>query len=153
MYYSYGITTNSCINVIPYDNCGENNYTYTLYSCNEIDDVVSCSNLIVTHDRPNICLAQEDKPLPVCSSGDPVINTRYMCAITDGPDSPANDAYVEWHWYAKYSLISTGVDTFVTGKFIFVASAAYIASQHARHGYGGVSGKGIGMFNPSNNNP
>jgi hypothetical protein len=78
-----------------------------------------------------------------------------MCAITDGPvTGPTEDAYIEWHWYY---LHTTGVgptlrDHYFTGKFIFVASAGYIASQYANqfNSYAGISGSGIGMFNPSN---
>jgi hypothetical protein len=79
-----------------------------------------------------------------------------MCAITGGPGpvtGPTEDAYIEWHWYY---LHTTGVgptlrEHYFTGKFIFVASAGYIASQYALHGYGGSSSpSGIGMFNPSN---
>jgi hypothetical protein len=80
-----------------------------------------------------------------------------MCAITDGPGpstGPTEDAYIEWHWYY---LHTTGVgptlrDHYFTGKFIFVASAGYIASQYANqfNSYAGISGSGIGMFNPSN---
>jgi hypothetical protein len=80
-----------------------------------------------------------------------------MCAITDGPGpstGPTEDAYIEWHWYY---LHTTGVgptlqNHYFTGKFIFVASAGYIASQYANQGntYVGISGSGIGMFNPSN---
>ena len=81
-----------------------------------------------------------------------------MCTITAGPPSPKEDAYIEWHWYAKYTdtTPTPSVPVTVTGKFIFVASAAYIQSQHDLHGnYDGVntSGIGIGMFNPSNHNP
>ena len=74
-----------------------------------------------------------------------------MCAITDGPLSPTEDAYIEWHWYY---LHTTGIESvYFNGKFIFVASAAYIASQYAlNNNYNGVNtpGIGIGMFNPSN---
>jgi hypothetical protein len=75
-----------------------------------------------------------------------------MCAITDGPQLPTENAYIEWHWYAKYTLdlISTQI---VTGKFIFVASANYISKQKDRFGYAGAQTAGIGMFNPSNHNP
>jgi hypothetical protein len=77
-----------------------------------------------------------------------------MCTIINGPESPKEDAYIEWHWYARYTDTNLpGGPVVVTGKFIFVASAAYIQSQHAANGYGGVSSSGIGMFNPSNHNP
>ena len=95
--------------------------------------------------------------LGFCSNADgtsPNINTRYMCTITAGPPNPKQDAYIEWHWYAQYDTTSITV----TGKFIFVASAAYIKSQYEFNGnnnYDGVNtpGIGIGMFNPSNHNP
>jgi hypothetical protein len=76
-----------------------------------------------------------------------------MCAITDGPAGPTEDAYIEWHWYHLYT---SGADSvYFNGKFIFVASAAYIANQYALQSntYAGISGNGIGMFNPSNHNP
>jgi hypothetical protein len=78
-----------------------------------------------------------------------------MCTITNGPESPKEDAYIEWHWYARYTDTNLpGGPVVVTGKFIFVASAAYIKSQHDLHGYAGSSPNfGIGMFNPSNHNP
>jgi hypothetical protein len=80
-----------------------------------------------------------------------------MCTITDGPARPKENAYIEWHWYARYTDADVpGVPVTVTGKFIFVASAAYIKSQYDLHGnYDGVNtpGIGIGMFNPSNHNP
>jgi hypothetical protein len=77
-----------------------------------------------------------------------------MCTINSGPDPPKDDAYIEWHWYGSYISPDLGDGKiYVTGKFIFVASAAYIASQHALHGYAGSSSFGIGMFNPSNHNP
>jgi hypothetical protein len=80
-----------------------------------------------------------------------------MCTITNGPESPKEDAYIEWHWYARYTDTNLpGGPVVVTGKFIFVASAAYIKSQHElNNNYNGVNtpGIGIGMFNPSNHNP
>ena len=80
-----------------------------------------------------------------------------MCAIYDGPNPPREDAYIEWHWIAEYDITleppPTSTKLYTTGKFIFVASAAYIQSQHAVHGYVGAGGVGIGMFNPSNHNP
>ena len=156
LYYSYAITTNSCINLFPPTteppNCGENVYRYTLYSCREIRGERTCPIPIATHDNPNVCFAQGEDKLQVCSFGDPIVNTRYMCAITGGPESPRENAYIEWHWYANYTLDSVSTQT-VTGKFIFVASANYISKQKDRFGYGGAQGAGIGMFNPSNHNP
>jgi hypothetical protein len=79
-----------------------------------------------------------------------------MCAITGGPSNPNEDAYIEWHWIAKYYDITNlvdGITTTIAGKFIFVASGDYIKRQHASFGYGGAQGAGIGMFNPSNHNP
>jgi hypothetical protein len=79
-----------------------------------------------------------------------------MCTINSGRDPPTEDAYIEWHWYGSYINPDLGVGKiYVTGKFIFVASAAYIIRQYGLHGntYQGFSGNGIGMFNPSNNNP
>ena len=141
LYYSYAITTNSCINVNPDAKCGENVYDYWLYSCNE-----TCPNPVAKHNSGEICAFPIDE-VQSCVDG-----TRYMCAITGpGPDPPKNDAYIEWHWSAVYKY-----DVFpqtVTGKFIFVASAAYIKSQYDLHGYGGINPPyGIGMFNPSNHN-
>ena len=80
-----------------------------------------------------------------------------MCAITDGPSTPTENAYIEWHWYY---LHTTGVgptlrEHYFNGKFTFVASAAYIASQYALGGNtytGATPPSGIGMFNPSNHN-
>ena len=156
LYYSYAITTNSCINLFPPTteppNCGENVYTYTLYSCREIRGVRECPNFIATHDNPNVCFAQGEDKLQVCSFGDPIVNTRYMCAITGGPDTVRENAYIEWHWYAKYTTDVLSTQT-VTGKFIFVASANYISKQKDRFGYAGAQDAGIGMFNPSNHNP
>jgi len=74
-----------------------------------------------------------------------------MCAITGGPSDPTEDAYIEWHWYVKYRDPSSDITAaHVTGKFIFVASAAYILSRYNKDRY---NGNGIGMFNPSNHNP
>jgi hypothetical protein len=78
-----------------------------------------------------------------------------MCAITNGPSNPSEDAYIEWHWIAKYddtTNLVAGNNTNITGKFIFVASGDYIKRQHTSHGYAGAQGAGIGMFNPSNHN-
>jgi hypothetical protein len=157
LYYSYAITTNSCINQIPPTanppNCGENVYRYTLYSCSETLDVRECPNIIATHDNPNICFAHQGEPkLAFCSFGDPIVNTRYMCAITGGPDRARENAYIEWHWYARYTD-DVGSTQTVTGKFIFVASSDYISKQKDEFGYAGAQGFGIGMFNPSNHNP
>jgi len=156
LYSSYAITTNSCINVFTSSDCGKNNYTYTLYECSQEDSIIVCPTLFATHLLPNVCENQSTAELGFCSQtvGDPpvLVQKRYMCAITDGPDPPTEDAYIEWHWYVSY-IDGLGVKIYVTGKFIFVASAAYIQSQHAANGYGGVSSSGIGMFNPSNHNP
>jgi len=159
LYSSYAITTNSCINVFTSSDCGKNNYTYTLYECSEEDSIIVCPTLIATHLLSNVCDYPTTFPrLGFCSQtvGDPavLVQKRYMCAITDGPDPPTEDAYIEWHWYVSYiSPDLGGGKIYVTGKFIFVASAAYIQSQHAANGYVGISGSGIGMFNPSNHNP
>jgi hypothetical protein len=75
-----------------------------------------------------------------------------MCAIVNGPAEPIQDAYIEWHWYAKYTDTATTTSVITTGKFIFVASATYIQYQHQNYGYTGIRGNGIGMFNPSNHN-
>ena len=76
-----------------------------------------------------------------------------MCTITDGPSGgPTEDAYIEWHWYTIATSGLTQVS--FSGKFTFVASAAYIQSQYALHGnyLGFTNLSGIGMFNPSNHN-
>ena len=161
LYSSYAITTNSCINVFPptpNTNCGKNNYSYHLYSC--IDDaaadppLICAGDIITSHQIGNICIEQ-DVRLNFCSKGS--VSTRYMCVIYDGPNPPTEDVYIEWHWIAEYdiSLVPppTSTKLYTTGKFIFVASAAYIQRQYQVHGYGGISGSGIGMFNPSNHNP
>jgi hypothetical protein len=76
-----------------------------------------------------------------------------MCAIVNGPLFPKNDAYIEWHWIARYDDLITTMPVINSGKFIFVASAAYINQQVKKYGYGGISSTfGIGMFNPSNHN-
>jgi hypothetical protein len=168
LHFSYAITTNSCINVagtVPGAGlCGTNSYTYTLYNCvyNESIPVDAnnplCPTLVATHNLPIICQTiNPPSTLEPCSRTELVsgytINTRYMCAITGGPDpptGPTEDAYIEWHWYY---LHTTGTESvYFNGKFIFVANAAYIASQYANQSntYVGISGSGIGMFNPSN---
>ena len=133
-------------------------YSYSLYECVEEIPSVSpptCPAPVEVHVTPNICqtLGQRIRP---CSYLDPgtgnTINARYMCAITGGPSTPTEDAYIEWHWYT--TTTSGSIDYIFNGKFIFVASAAYIASQHTLYGYSGITlGSGIGMFNPSNHNP
>ena len=146
LYYSYAITTNSCINVVPppeFEPCGKNNYEYNLYEC--LTDE-RCPNFIASHKNGEICKSHEGLKLGFCS------NARYMCAIVGGPDGPREDAYIEWHWYAKYTDTDTGTPVTTTGKFIFVASATYIQNQYTQNGYSG-NGAGIGMFNPSNHNP
>ena len=158
LYSSYAITTNSCINVFPTSNCGKNNYSYTLHECSENpsrDPVIICPSTIATHDS-DVCKIQDSERLGFCSRtiDEVIIQTRYMCTINGGPDPPREDAYIEWHWYGSYiSPDLGGGKIYVTGKFIFVASAAYIKSQYDLHGYQGISGNGIVMFNPSNNNP
>ena len=158
LYYSYAITSNSCINVSPVvGNCGKNVYTYTLLECSQEDDITSCpASFIDTHEDV-VCKEGSGQRLGFCSNAagtSPNSNKRYMCTITAGPPNPKEDAYIEWHWYAQYDTTSITV----TGKFIFVASAAYIKSQYELNGnnnYHGVNnpGIGIGMFNPSNHNP
>ncbi len=167
LYYSYAITSNSCINVLPVvGNCGKNIYTYKLYQCSEDDSkpppIISCPTIIDTHDSV-VCKEGGGQVLGFCTNipdtSPSPFNKRYMCTITSGPTPPKEDAYIEWHWYAKYTDTTTPaphVPVTVTGKFIFVASAAYIKSQYdLRNNYDGVnpSGIGIGMFNPSNHNP
>ena len=163
LHFSYAITTNSCINVNPSStlNCGKNNYTYTLYNCSENVTVpsITCPNLVAIHPFGSICQTISSR-LDACSStdGEETTNTRYMCAITDGPVNPTEDAYIEWHWYYLHTIgsIPNIESVYFSGKFIFVASAGYIASQYANQSntYGGFSPpSGIGMFNPSNHNP
>jgi hypothetical protein len=119
---------------------------------NNVPPIVCPGIFIAEHPINMICQTHDGVKLHPCSqiieSVD--INTRYMCAITNGLETPREDAYIEWHWYAKYTV--GGGDVYTTGKFIFVASAAYIIRQHGLHGYQGISGNGIGMFNPSNHN-
>jgi hypothetical protein len=77
-----------------------------------------------------------------------------MCTIVNGPppEEIRFSAYIEWHWIARYTDLDTLRPISVTGKFIFVASADYIKRQVQKYGYPGISGSGIGMFNPSNHN-
>lgn len=150
LYYSYAVTTNSCINFFQVNSCGKNSYSYTLYECSDDTITINCPAQIAKHDNLNICVVQSEEPrLRLCSSDG--VNARYMCAITDGPLLPNEDAYIEWHWYAKY--ITNLIPQTVTGKFIFVASANYISKQKDSFGYRGAQDAGIGMFNPSNHNP
>jgi hypothetical protein len=129
-----------------------------LYECSEDplrDPIIVCPTLFATHLLPNVCENQETGlRLGFCSQtvDDVLVQKRYMCAITAGPNTPTDNAYIEWHWYVSY-IDGIGGRIYVTGKFIFVASAAYIQRQHAANGYVGISGSGIGMFNPSNHNP
>jgi hypothetical protein len=117
---------------------------------NNVPPIV-CPGVLAEHPITTICQTHDGAKLHPCSQiiEGFDINTRYMCAITNGPENPREDAYIEWHWYAKYTV--GGGDVYTTGKFIFVASAAYIKSQHElNNNYPGI---GIGMFNPSNHNP
>ena len=120
--------------------------------------VVTCPSIIAFHGLGDVCQTLDPIPrLAPCSMTSDVIttDTRYMCTIIDGPPTgPTEDAYIEWHWY---TVTSSGIiPVHLSGKFIFVASAAYIQSQYALNGnYNGVNTppSGIGMFNPSNHNP
>jgi len=163
LYFSYAITTNSCINVAgtaPAAVCGQNSYLYSLYSCEQVTPAIgplpaaTCPTLITSHGIGDVCNSPLSNRLQPCSTTDGLntTDTRYMCTITDGPSGgPTEDAYIEWHWYTIATSGLTQVS--FSGKFTFVASAAYILNQHALHGYGGISSpNGIGMFNPSNHN-
>ena len=162
LYFSYAITTNSCINVTGISpDCGQNSYSYNLLSCEQVTTapfapVVTCPSIIAFHGLGDVCQTLDSLPrLAPCSMTSGVItDTRYMCTIIDGPPTgPTEDAYIEWHWY---TVTSSGIiPVHLSGKFIFVASAAYIKSQYDQQffTYGGISGSGIGMFNPSNHNP
>jgi hypothetical protein len=153
LYYSYAVTTNSCINLDPRGDCGRNNYSYNLFECSDDGTTITCPTQMANHKLDDICVSQ-DQRVSFCSYGvEPIINSRYMCAIIDGPPSPRDNAYIEWHWYTKYIDRDTDTPITITGKFIFVASAAYISKQKDRFGYAGAQGAGIGMFNPSNHNP
>ena len=166
LYFSYAITTNSCINVAGTStDCGQNSYLYSLWSCEQVTTppfapVVTCpgSSLITSHGIGTVCQLIPSPPrLAPCSmtSSGTTTDTRYMCTISGGPafpPGPTEDAYIEWHWY---TVTSSGIiPVHLSGKFIFVASAAYIKSQYDLQffTYGGISGSGIGMFNPSNHN-
>ena len=167
LYFSYAITTNSCINVAGTSaDCGQNSYTYNLLRCEQVtlgDGSIlppTCPTLITSHGLGDVCQTPLSNRLQPCSTIDPLsgdtTNTRYMCTIIDGPPpptGPTEDAYIEWHWYTIATSGATPVS--FNGKFTFVASAAYIKSQYDLHGnYNGVNttGIGIGMFNPSNHN-
>ena len=164
LYFSYAITTNSCINVAGTStDCGQNSYLYSLWSCEQVDPIgptqptVFCPTLITSHGIGTVCQTPLSNRLFPCSTTDILntTNTRYMCTISGGPafpPGPTEDAYIEWHWYTLATSGATPVS--FNGKFTFVASAAYIQSQYANQAntYGGISGSGIGMFNPSNHN-
>ena len=181
LYYSYAITTNSCINPFPpvsITTCVDNNYTYILYKCTYTpggEPEVNCPEIVTNHSVGTVCDDNQTFDLGLCTDPLTLVQTRYMCAIVSGQTvPPTEDAYIEWHWISNYGdngqfiinpispppfppLPLTTADTnalrfYTTGKFIFVASAAYIASQFTQYGYGGISGNGIGMFNPSNHN-
>jgi hypothetical protein len=167
LYYSYAITSVSCINInasppspSPATNCGKNNYDYKLFEClNDPITGITCPIAVTLHPAGEICFPiNPGVEIKFCSFDS--VQSRYMCAITNGPANPNEDAYIEWHWIAKYFDLTEApepvpgpVRATIAGKFIFVASGDYIKRQHASFGYGGAQGAGIGMFNPSNHNP
>ena len=79
-------------------------------------------------------------------------NARYACIIVDGPNTPSEDAFIEWYWAIEYPGLAQR--SYITGKFTFCANATYILNTWTANGggYGGLVVPGIPMFNQSNHN-
>jgi hypothetical protein len=99
----------------------------------------------------NTVCEQQATPLDYCNNG--TIFTRYFCCITDGPAPPTEDAFIEWFYYIETT--NSGIaQSWVTGKFTFMANKEYIRNVYSTSGgnYLGPNGTGIPLFNPSNHN-
>jgi len=163
IYYSSAFTQPSC-NVIGYPpqvgRCSFNEYTYTLFYCDDTNYTSTCGFPVTIHDKavPVVnptgnCQTQAIIPVPRCPDG------KFFCAITDGPQPPTSDAFIEWYWASQYNF--TGFPpAFVTGKLTYMATYEHIISQYNANGGtytnplgpGNIGGYGIPLFNPSNHN-
>ena len=76
-------------------------------------------------------------------------NNRYYCCIIGGPAPPKDDAFIEWFYYIETSNVA---QSWVTGKFTFMANKEYIQNTWNNFGYVGPIGTGIPLFDPSNHN-
>jgi hypothetical protein len=100
-----------------------------------------------------VCKPQTGVKLDYCYNGLVTPFSRYFCCIIGGPGGPPfSDAFIEWFYYIKVSEVA---DSYVTGKFTFMANKDYIENVHTTLGFGynGPQGNGIPLFNPSNHNP
>jgi hypothetical protein len=78
----------------------------------------------------------------------------YLCVITGGQAQPNEDAFIEWFYHMELEEINVALSkSFITGKFTFSASAAYINYWWTLNSnYTGPFGVGIPMFvQPSHN--
>jgi hypothetical protein len=126
--------------------CHTNDYKYILIDCQ------NCNTLVATHLASNVC-QQHFFPPPIAQINLSYYNlpADYLCVIIDGPD-PVNDAFIEWFYHVP--ITSAATSSFITGKFTFSASAAYIKHWYDAMGgnYNGQLGNGIPMFvQPSHN--
>jgi hypothetical protein len=162
IYYSSAFTQPSC-NAVGYQvqvgRCSFNEYTYTLFYCDDALYPFQCGVPVAIHDKAAIttgnCQTQAIIPVPVCPDG------KLFCAITDGPFPPTSDAFVEWFWASTYNVVGTRAVN--TGKLTYMATYEHIISQYNANvlsggtyinpaGPGTIGGYGIPLFNPSNHN-
>jgi hypothetical protein len=85
---------------------------------------------------------------------DPNFPASYLCVITGGVANPQEDAFIEWFYHIEVEQVTGAARSFITGKFTFSASAAYINHWWKQSSsYTGPFGPtGIPMFvQPSHN--
>ena len=111
-------------------------------------DVSSPPPSIATHNTGDVC-TQHSTGLEYCETP-----ASYLCVITDGIADPKEDAFIEWFYHIEVEHVTVaGAKSFITGKFTFSASAAYINYWWKQSSsYTGRIGTGIPMFvQPSHN--
>jgi hypothetical protein len=153
LYYSIAFSEPGCITTAFPLQCSTNDYEFALYVCgrdacpfNPLDKKAS-HNEFLTNE---VCKPQTGVKLDYCNDGVLTAFSRYFCCITGGGLPIVSDAFIEWFYCIKISEVA---ESYVTGKFTFMANKDYILNMHNAHGYLGPQGNGIPLFNPSNHNP
>jgi hypothetical protein len=148
--YSIAFSTPSCLfPAYGGSRCGENNYEYKLYRC---ENPCNQNSIDLNAVHNGVCVQQPPQDLDFCT------NARYFCFITaffGGNNQPTENAFIEWYWVCT-GLASTRPE--ISGKFTWVATSEWLLNAWNKNGRNYVNGFGsypfgLPLFNTANHTP